>query len=70
MVETLVVGLVIAGGIALLGRRQPSTSGVWSRSLHPTADRTEASSDLPCPWCRSATRESDTHCPSCRQPFG
>jgi hypothetical protein len=26
--------------------------------------------DLPCPWCRSATSESDRRCPSCGQPFG
>jgi hypothetical protein len=30
----------------------------------------EESSDLPCPWCRSATRESDRHCPTCGQRFG
>jgi hypothetical protein len=27
-------------------------------------------SDLPCPWCRAATSESDRRCPSCAQPFG
>lgn len=26
--------------------------------------------DLPCPWCRSQTREEDAACPSCGQPFG
>lgn len=26
--------------------------------------------DLPCPWCRAATRENDTACPSCRRAFG
>lgn len=30
----------------------------------------EESSDLPCPWCRSSTRESDRHCPTCGQRFG
>ena len=27
-------------------------------------------SDLPCPWCRAVTSESDRRCPSCGQPFG
>lgn len=26
--------------------------------------------DLPCPWCKSPTREDDTECPSCAHPFG
>lgn len=26
--------------------------------------------DLPCPWCKGATSESDTACPSCGQLFG
>ena len=28
------------------------------------------SPDLPCPWCRAATREDDPRCPSCGQRFG
>lgn len=27
-------------------------------------------SDLPCPWCRAQTRETDDHCPNCGQKFG
>lgn len=27
-------------------------------------------SDLPCPWCRAQTSETDRHCPSCGQKFG
>jgi len=26
--------------------------------------------DLPCPWCHAQTREDDSSCPSCGQPFG
>jgi len=25
--------------------------------------------DLPCPWCQAPTRETDTACPSCHEPF-
>jgi hypothetical protein len=34
------------------------------------ADGFQVGSDLPCPWCRAATAESDRRCPSCSQPFG
>jgi hypothetical protein len=26
--------------------------------------------DLPCPWCRTQTREHDTVCVGCGRPFG
>lgn len=30
----------------------------------------EDDTDLPCPWCRAATEESDRQCPNCRRTFG
>lgn len=30
----------------------------------------DESTDLPCPWCRAATREGDAHCSTCGQQFG
>jgi hypothetical protein len=68
--EAIVVGAAVAGTIAMLGRRQsaastPLAAGRWS--LRNFADQ---SVDLPCPWCRAATTESDTHCPNCHQRFG
>lgn len=70
MFEAILVGAVVAGAIAVLGRRQstastPLAAGRWS--LNAYADQPV---DLPCPWCRAATTESDTHCPSCHQRFG
>ena len=70
MVETLIVLSIVAGGIVLLGRRQATSSGTLSQSLPSIGMAIDAKSDLPCPWCRAATSETDTHCPSCRQPFG
>ena len=69
MVEVIVTGALVAGGAAILGRRQlqtPRISGVPGAGSRGG----EAPSDLPCPWCMAATNESDSHCPSCHQPFG
>lgn len=33
-------------------------------------DLEEGIGDLPCPWCRAATSEDDTHCPTCLRRFG
>jgi hypothetical protein len=47
------------------------------KAWNVAADRTDsptvvllAEPDLPCPWCRAATREDDIRCPSCNQRFG
>ena len=70
MVETLIALSIVAGGIVLLGRRQATSSGGLPRAFPSLSIATDVASDLPCPWCRAATSETDTHCPSCRQPFG
>lgn len=33
-------------------------------------DELEHPDDLPCPWCRTATRETDNRCPGCQRRFG
>ena len=30
----------------------------------------DSADDLPCPWCRARTAESDSRCPSCGRAFG
>ncbi len=62
MLEAIVViGLFVA--LVLAGGR--STRPVKSPTI-----RLSDIPDLPCPWCRSATHESDDYCTSCGQPFG
>jgi hypothetical protein len=70
MVEAIVAGALIAGGMAVLNRRQPTLSRGQARSAFTPIKVAETSPDLPCPWCMAATAETDDHCPSCRQPFG
>jgi hypothetical protein len=70
MVEAIVAGALIAGGMAALSRRQPTPMRGRAPSAFAPITVSEASPDLPCPWCMAATAETDDHCPSCRQPFG
>ena len=57
VVIALFVALVLAGGRS-------------DRPIQaPTVSLTDLT-DLPCPWCRAATNESDDYCSSCGQPFG
>ena len=66
MIETLVGAMFLAAGIVAVARRQAGRYGRLSDGPAATFD----GADLPCPWCRSATAESDTRCPTCRQRFG
>lgn len=68
MVEVLVASAFVAGGVMAAARLgQP----LQSRRFEPLAQGGPMfSEDLPCPWCRAATSESDTRCPSCHQRFG
>ena len=70
MVEVIVAGAVVASGAAMLSRRQAASSVGSPSRVYAASHFTEASPDLPCPWCRASAAESDTHCPSCHQPFG
>ena len=69
MIESIVAGAVLVAGVVGASKRGPgrgrSTSPGNSR---PTQGFPEP--DLPCPWCRAATRESDLECLTCGQRFG
>ena len=56
----LIVAVCLGAAIAIGRARQPDDAV----SLY------DDFVDLPCPWCNAQTREDDTACPSCLQPFG
>ncbi len=58
--------LVTIALVAIGGRSQSLGDNRSAMRLSFTGD----GSDLPCPWCRAQTSESDHHCPSCGQRFG
>ena len=43
-----------------------ATIRLWAHQ----AGRVGGAADLPCPWCRAQTTESDTACPGCGRRFG
>lgn len=57
VVIALFAALVVAGGRSHAPVQAPTV-------------RLSDQSDLPCPWCRAATNETDAYCGSCGQPFG
>ncbi len=66
MLEMALVALFVTVALLALGSKRAvaDNSGGFR---HAAIDE---SSDLPCPWCQSATRESDRNCPTCGQRFG
>ena len=62
MFETLVILILFIALVAAGGRRV--------RAEQPPTIQLGEYADLPCPWCRAATRESDDYSPSCGQTFG
>ena len=70
MLEAIVVGAIVAGSIALMARRNSTGTAPLEAGRWALTSLTDPSVDLPCPWCRAATTESDTHCPNCHQRFG
>lgn len=70
MIELLAVGVFLAAGITLLGTRASAYASV-STGTERVIELTDADgNDLPCPWCQGPTRETDSSCSSCGQPFG
>lgn len=67
MLEALVAATATTGLLALArhNREQPVVIDPRLVVDLPIDDR-----DLPCPWCRASTRESDERCPSCARRFG
>jgi hypothetical protein len=65
--EIAIAAVFVAIAIFTMSGRQMQATG--SHAPVPIAV-SEDTSDLPCPWCRSQTREGDHHCPSCGHRFG
>ncbi len=62
MFELLLTCAVLAAAVITIRGNLARTGGRRVRSA--------ASADLPCPWCRAATLETDTHCQDCGRAFG
>ena len=45
-------------------------AAAMSGPLYRFADLIGDQPDLPCPWCRAPTAETDTSCPRCGKRFG
>ncbi len=67
MFEALVAATATTGllAVARMTREQPIT--IDGRQV---VDLAGDESDLPCPWCRAATKDTDQRCPSCGRRFG
>ena len=68
MIESIVAGAVLVAGVVGAAKRGPGRGRATSPgNTHPQfADAL----DLPCPWCRNGTSESDVECRTCGQSFG
>jgi len=68
MIESIVAGAVLVAGVVGASKRGPGRGRATTPGKsHPLlADAL----DLPCPWCRNATSESDVECGTCGQAFG
>lgn len=67
MLEALVAATATGSLFALaMGARDRSYAVESSLvvNLAPDGD------DLPCPWCRAVTHETDDRCPTCDRRFG
>jgi len=70
MLEIAIASVLIAVAFVAVGTtsRPMLSSNVTEVLPAPTVE--EQFVDLPCPWCHAPTREDDSSCPSCGQPFG
>lgn len=69
MIESIVAGAVLVAGVVGASKRGPGRGRSTSPgNTHPGS--AHMTLDLPCPWCRAATTESDTECATCGQRFG
>lgn len=67
MLEALVAATATTGLFALARHAREDLYVVDPRLI---VDLSAEERDLPCPWCRGATHESDDRCPSCDRRFG
>lgn len=61
MFEVVIAASLIAVVFAAFGRRQQISPPI-------SLDTTET--DLPCPWCKGPTADTDNACITCGQDFG
>lgn len=69
MVELLVASAFVGAGVVAVARRSSTAADGFGPDRASATYEFEGA-DLPCPWCRAATRENDARCPSCGQRFG
>ncbi|MBA2337153.1 MAG: hypothetical protein H0V96_05240 [Acidimicrobiia bacterium] len=79
MLEIAAAAVLLAGLVMAVTRPGSVTAprhlgvAITSTAAEPPSPRNhgfDLSSDLPCPWCRAATIDTDVRCPSCGQRFG
>jgi hypothetical protein len=68
LLEALVAATATTGLFALARSSRDRVVLIDPRLVVDLSD--ENGGELPCPWCRASTAESDTRCPSCHQAFG
>lgn len=67
MLEMALAAVFVTVALVAIGGRSAPVTDAPALNM---ASLLEESSDLPCPWCRAQTHESDDHCPTCGQKFG
>ena len=67
MLEALVAATATTGLFALARHGRHETYVIDPRLV---VDLAAEERDLPCPWCRAGTNETDERCPSCGRRFG
>jgi len=70
MLEIVIASVLIALGLVAVGTTSRPMMSSNVTEVLPAAGFEDPVADLPCPWCHAPTREDDTNCPSCGQPFG
>lgn len=67
MLEAFVAATATTGLLALARHSREQPFVIDPRLI---VDLRADERDLPCPWCRASTRETDARCPSCERRFG
>jgi len=70
MLEIAIATVFIAVAFVAVGTSSRPVMSSSATEVLPRSGFEEPVADLPCPWCQAPTRENDSSCPSCGQPFG
>lgn len=65
--EALVAATATTGLFALARHAKDEVYAIDPRLV---ADLSASEGDLPCPWCKAPTTETDDRCPRCGRRFG